>query len=399
VELVDTNQGGESVKLVLKIALRRDGAINIAPPSHVAAATIDMVLNATAGVWKGNPVLTYRWQKSVDGVTWVDIDGGTALTSPPLTDFGYKIRLLEIPDGKRTSAVASDPTDRVAEQPSQSLSAERYVDGDMELAGVDNWFTFPFWGGILTKTTTNPHAGTRSLRIENDLPAPGTAYQNNIYTVGKWHQVSGAARTDAGTNGWFVADTNSGIAFIGEANVNWSSFTSLMKATSTAGRLALNSGTVGDATVFDSMSTQELTLNAQTDAPSADMSITWHFSPPVSPTTGAQFRGFLRINDFDAGNYWQVLYMWTGTQWDITLYSVELDSTNVRGYANNIGTVNAIRATASGNLWLLETSDDDGDTWASRATFSSAIHNTAVGVNATWTDEFTAGRYSYDAPT
>ena len=119
---------------------------------------------------------------AVDGTNTQTITAtGTALTYTPTTDFDGTINC---------ATVALTQTNILAS--SAYPGAELLVDGNMEAADTSAWSTST---GTLSKQTTNPHGGSRLLRIAYLSTANPTAYQG-IMTVGKRYKFPGWARGD-----------------------------------------------------------------------------------------------------------------------------------------------------------------------------------------------------------
>ena len=80
---------------------------------------------------------------------------------------------------------------------SPTLETSIVTDGDMELAGVANWYD----NGTPTtkeKSTAQKHGGSQSLHIISDAAAEGAVNYNNTATVHKWHFISAWAYVVAG---------------------------------------------------------------------------------------------------------------------------------------------------------------------------------------------------------
>lgn len=174
----------------------------------------------------------------------------------------------------------------------------------------------------------------------------------------------------------------------------------LFRVTAGGASIGLYTGGAGTDAVVDYAEDNLITVNPEFTAPSANMRITWKFTPPASPVSGSQYWGIARSSNFSSGNYLFVLLTYTGSQWNVTLYKVAtFTRTATAAAATNIGSCNGIRVNFNGNLLDLETTANDGGTWTARGSqVNDATYNTATGVNALWTSDFTAGNIQYNVP-
>lgn len=99
-------------QLLLTVMKPSGGApINTAVPTHDggSSAVIGTEISGTAGTWTGSPTLTYQWQRNTG--SWGNIGGATSIDYTPVdADFGYTLRLAEIPNGDTGAAAYSAAT-------------------------------------------------------------------------------------------------------------------------------------------------------------------------------------------------------------------------------------------------------------------------------------------------
>ncbi|MBK9751858.1 MAG: hypothetical protein IPO91_34540 [Chloroflexi bacterium] len=110
------------------------------------------------------------------------------------------------------------------------------------------------------------------------------------------------------------------------------------------------------------------------------------YTLPVTPL--ADDRVFLlgRISSFSSGNYWRVMLEYTGSQWNVTLYSVASHTRTQQKTASNVGSTNGLRFYANGTTIRMYTTADSGA--------NSSTYQTATGCNAFAGSEVTLGALS-----
>jgi hypothetical protein len=161
--------------------------------------------------------------------------------------------------------------------------------------------------------------------------------------------------------------------------------------------IRLQTSGVSDVTV-DNASVKALTLNGQLTAPSANMKIDQLFTLPGTPIKGTQVWVYLRISDYAVGNFWKVELLYTGTQWNINLYSVATFTKTSRIAATNVGATNGVRINMNADSISLWTTPDGGANWTQQgSTITNNTYQTATGVNAAWTSDVTAGNLVFAA--
>lgn len=344
----------------------------------VPVITTDAVIGTQLDAGEGYDA--YQWQSSSDGATWADISGATAQTYTP-TDAVFGLFLRVEGDG-----AASNATGRVAEVPVQTLGVELLTNG-----------TFSTWSGDNpTNWSTNNENGTNFVTESSGaarMVSDGGSAVNigqSILSVGSYYQF--ALDITARTSGSIrMEDTSFGIArtfnAVGSARY-------IGRAANTQLRIIRNEAC--DMTM-DNASVKALTPNAQLTAPSADMRLTAFYTLPASPVQGDQVWLVPRISDFSAGNYWLVLLEYTGSQWNITVYSVASHVRTQRIAATAIGVTNGVRVNMNGTSIALETTADGGDNWTSRGTpATNTTYQTATGVSMLHTSAVTPGNLLYE---
>lgn len=365
----------------------------LAAPTGAAisgSAVIGQTLTASAT----GTVTSWQWKRGGS-----DIGGATNSTYVLVdADFGYAITVVATnASGSDTSAA----TGLVAELPAESLGAELLTNGSMETGSPPT-----SWNAISGATLSaeaeerTGGAGTKSLRVAqgtaNQYPA---ATQTAALSSGDFAELFFAMRNIDATGGVAVAIPNLA-TFTAYTGTSWRNTRHIARASGNNPLVNVyleNGGAIGRAGLFDDVSVRTLTPNGQLTAPSANMRLTQLYTLPASPVMGDQLWIPLRISDWGAGNYWLALLEYTGSQWNITLYSVATHTRTSRIAATNIGASNGIRINANGDNWTLETTADGGSNWTSRGTVTNATYNTATGVNALWTSGFTAGNLAYEA--
>lgn len=154
------------------------------------------------------------------------------------------------------------------------------VDGDMEAAGTTAWTSGN--SATLSKQTSDPHSGTRCLRVSGDVYP--YAYQSNIlpgnaYRAVGWARVlSGApasVRIGSGNNSWQTSSTS------------WTSFDVTATATDPSYGL-MSVGTVaGQSSEFDDTSITNLSLTSLSPAVGAPLTQSTATAMPwIDTTTG-----------------------------------------------------------------------------------------------------------------
>ncbi|KKN66721.1 hypothetical protein LCGC14_0469070, partial [marine sediment metagenome] len=133
--------------------------------------------------------------------------------------------------------------------------SELLTDGSMEAVGTVAWTA----GGtaVLTKQTTNPHTGTRLLRVAGAVT--DSAYQAAILSVGVVYRVTGWARSD-GTNTPTV-DTFAGAAlWTGIVSTLWQPFDFVFVAAHVSDGLFQWGAGAGAYVEFDDVSIKAVTV-------------------------------------------------------------------------------------------------------------------------------------------
>jgi len=367
--------------------------VNTVAPAIASSAVIATPIEPTPGTWTGSPTLTYQWQRLVG--TWQDIDGATTAARAPVdADWGYSLRLAEIPNGNAALAVASNATGLTAEAPVQSYSAQRQTDGDMEAANTTA-FT-PGNSATLSKETATPYEGVRHLRVAYNGQNVPYASSANILTIGDYIDVTGSCRGD-GSLAWPLIATGSAVIglFSGTTSATWQPYRALTR-TDAVNILYEARASVTGYCDHDAVLIRIITPNTQLVAPSANMRITQAITLPVSPLPGTAV--WLRTRIDSAGNWWETILIYTGSQWNITTYSVATYTRTSRLAATNIGAVTHVRLNMNADAISLYTSTDGVDFTQRDTTKTNNTYQTATGVNVLHTSDVTLGSLSYADP-
>jgi hypothetical protein len=129
------------------------------------------------------------------------------------------------------------------------------------------------------------------------------------------------------------------------------------------------------------------------------MQINFLYTLPASPVAGEDVWLLLRISDFGGGNYWLAWLRYTGSQWDVNLYSVASHTRSSVAAATNVGTTNGLRVTMNGDQVSLWTTANGGANWTQRdTTKTNTTYQTATGVNVIHASTFTPGQLSFVNP-
>jgi hypothetical protein len=356
------------------------GGGGVAAPVIDTDAVIGTELDAGAGY------STYQWQSSSDGSAWADVSGATNQTYTPVdADFGLYLRVLG--DG-----AASNAAGRVVEVPVQTLGAELLTNGDFSAwtgDDPDGWTVTGESGSdpMVTQVNSGGGAGTGSarlfsggalIRISQSVLSAGSFYEfTHVLSA-----LTGSVNTRLGTGNTFSYSTIGTKRGVGRASDS----------------LFIIDHFAGDS-VSDAASCKLITLNAQLTAPSANMDMSFFYTLPVSPVQGDTVWLLPRVSNFASGNYWLALLEYTGSQWNITLYSVASHTRTPRiATVTDIGATDGLRVEMDGDSISLYTTANDGANWTQRGTtISNSTYNTATGVNVVYASSVTPGRLVYTA--
>lgn len=281
--------------------------------------------------------------------------------------------------------------------PTQSLGAELITNPDMNwAAGVPTGWTLA--GGSVGadpgffEVASGGGAGTGAVRIYKS--ASGLArLEQTVATVGNYYET---VIDDSYVNGGRLDPIYTGTAtFLVPSTTAARVLRGISRAAATSISLQIGSSFPHEH-VINSVSMKRLTVNTELTAASADMDVSMLYTLPASPLAGDAIWLLGRISSFSSGNYWLVLLEYTGTQWNITLYSVASHTRTSQKSATNVGTTNGIRFYANANTIRMYTTADGGDNWTQRGTdLTSATYNTATGVNVLATSAFTLGELAF----
>lgn len=368
--------------------------VNTVAPAINASAVIGTQITGDDGTWTGSPTFTYQWQRNTG--SFVNIGSATSKNYIPVdADFGYALRLVVTPNSG--VAANSNSTNLTREAPVQTLGSELLTNGSFASWTTDNPNGWTIGGEsgsdpMVTQVDPSGGAGTGAARFvssaSNSLPSASQA----ALTTGQYLEVS-AAITALVSGGLTLLDTSSGFqanfASIGNKHI-------LGRPASTTFRIRGLTAPI-DVTM-DSVGVKPITPNVQLTAPSADMRMTQFFTLPVTPLEGDSLWVMPRISNFANGNYWLAFLTYTGSQWNITLFSVAAFVRTSRATATNIGTTNGLRINLNGTSIILETTADGGSNWTQRGTtVTNSTYQTATGVNTIANSTFTLNNMVYEA--
>lgn len=372
----------------------------VAPSIASDSPVIGTQIDGDDGTWTGAPALTYQWQHYTGGA-WSDIGGATSKNYTPVdADFGLALRLGVIPNGQTASTAYSNSTGLTQEAPAQSLGSELVTNGNMETGDPpSNWTATgdATLDGVADERTGG--SGAQALSVARGGANAGPiANQTISVAAGSWYETTAWLKNVDATSGVRVYYTNPTFQPGFVATTSWFKFCNINYRSAATSVIACQSYTSVAATGgrFDDVSVKPVTLNTQLTAPSANMRLDVFYTLPGSPATGTQIVLLPRISDFSAGNYWKVLLEYTGSQWNITLYSAASHVLTSRISASNIGASDGVRVNMNGDSISLYTTSNGGSSWTQRgSTISNSTYQTATDVNALWTSDITPSTLAY----
>lgn len=138
--------------------------------------------------------------------------------------------------------------------------AEVLVDGDMEAADTSAWTASA--NTLLSKETTNPHGGSRVLRVTDNGAGYNYGYQAQRTSAGKRYIFHGYMRGD-GTNNPIVWHGSGSPLITGSISTDWQEKTVEFIGIGSGGIYLLTNGSDGHYSEFDDISVTEVNpLNA-----------------------------------------------------------------------------------------------------------------------------------------
>jgi hypothetical protein len=369
--------------------------VNTVAPAISGTATIGQTLSVSDGTWTGTAPITYTYQWKRDGV---NIGSATNSTYQLVdADFGAEITCTVTATNTVTNTSAtSAATSRVQETPAQTLGAELLTNGNFASWTTDNPDSWSITGEVasdpmITQVAPGGGAGTGAARIVSSATAAQPAMSQSVMVAGSYYEFSLNIDTRVSGSVRMFDVTNATLGFIGSST---GIKRVIGRAVSATVRIRGETTPV-DVTVDDA-SVKLLTLNPQLTAPSANMRLDLFYTLPVSPVQGDQVWVLPRISDFSSGNYWLALLEYTGTQWNVTLFSVASHTRTSHTSAGNIGTTNGIRINCNGDTLKLYTTANSGGLWTQHGSdVTNSTYNTATSVNALWVSTITPGNLVY----
>lgn len=381
------------------------GVANTVAPSHDGTApVVGTEIVGTAGTWTGSPTLTYQWYRNAVSST----SGGSAIGSATNlnytsvdADFGYYLYFAEIPNGGTGAQVFSNVSGvRVAKVPATTLGAQLLVNNDFS----DGTGTFPngwsFTAGTsggdpgVSEVASGGGAGTGAAKFTSTATATSPSITQSVLASGTFYEFE--VVLSAFTAGLFQFRSSDGVITAGHANLG---ATGTFRDIGRSGVTSLEFRSAGAAphnATFDSASIKAVTLNTELTALSANMRIDFFYTLPGTPRAGDSLWLMTRISSLASGNYWLARLSYTGSAWDMILYSVATHSRTVRIGIGGVGATDGMRVNMNGdNISLYKTANAGGSWTQVGTTISNATYNTATGVNALYLSSFTPGQFVY----
>lgn len=385
------------------LAVTMSAPINTLAPAIAATATIGTTITPTPGTWTpGSPTLTYQWQQYTGGA-WADIVGATTANRAPVdANFGLSLRLAETAtNGAGSTTAYSNATDLTAEAPAETVGpAELLINGTFAAAAwtgdnPNNWTVTGESGSdpMVTQVAPDGSAGTGAAKFYSSATNLQPRLSQTALSIGTYYQL-GFDITAFTAGGISIDDGGAGFA----SKTGVGSKLHLMRAASTSCLLRASTNAPINV-VVDNATAKALTINTQLTAPSANMRLNQFYTLPGTPLPGTQVWGYARISNFSLGNFWKWVLIYTGSQWNITLYRVATFTATSVASALNVGVTNGVGLTLSGDQISLYTTANGGALWTQRdTTKTDNTYQTATGVNVIWTNDVTIGSLVYAVP-
>ena len=294
-------------------------------------------------------------------------------------------------------AVALKPTGSGVFIPTNAYGAELLTNGDFSAwTGGDptGWTVVGESGSDPAISESAPGGGAGNGAAKWNMTATGTALQlrQTVYNTGDYYETAGSmtAYTSGRLDIVYGATGGTPLPALSSARA----VRLLNRAADPELRMQTGGATPRVWTI-DDFSVKKLTPSTQKTAASADMDVIALYTLPASPVAGDSFWLVGRISSFSSGNYWLVYLDYTGTQWNVTLYSVASHTRTSQKSATNVGTTNALRFYANGTTIRIYTSSNSGTNWTQRDTdLTSATYQTATDYNVLAGSQFTLGALS-----
>ena len=257
----------------------------------------------------------------------------------------------------------------------------------------DGWAVVGETGATLEVTERDPaqlHADTVStggaVNLYNSSSAAWLpAINQSALTVGNYYE----ARAEVTARASGTASIEDGLGKMVQTRASTGIICALGRATHAALYVRLASGQTTDLT-YDWASAKQITLNEQQVAPSANMTLDAFYTLPASPASGTRLWLLARISDFSAGNYWVAELIYTGAQWNVTLFSVATHTRTSRITAANVGSTDGVRIVMNGDSVSLYTTANTGALWTQRgSTITNDTYLTATGINVLYSSDVT----------
>lgn len=241
---------------------------------------------------------------------------------------------------------------------------------------------------VISQTASGGGAGSGSATYNNNTSAVSLALDQTVFTLGDWYEVAGEMTAYTGGR---LDPTYSGGSLVTPPLSSVRAVRQLDRASNTSLRLQ-SGGALNRLFTIDNWSVKKLTIPTERTAASADMDVTALYTLPASPLAGDRVFLLGRISSFSSGNYWATILEYTGSQWNVTLYSVASHTRTQQKTATNVGTTNGVRFYALGTTIRMYTTSTGGASWTQRDTdLTSATYQSSTGYNMIAGSQFTPG--------
>lgn len=371
------------------------GPVNTIAPAINPVAIVATQNSGASGTWSGSPTLTYQWQRNVASV-WGDISGATSINYTPVTaDFGYALRLLEIPNGVLANAVASNSTNLTYINVfTQSVGSELFTNGVAPILFTGNNPTGSTVIGevgsdpeIIERGAAQGHAGGGTGAVNWFSSATNSApnMKPNALTLAAGsraifggtcsNRVSGSVVASDGTNGlvttFSTPETRRTIGYIQTAN-----------------NYQLAASTAPTDITLSGYSLKKVTQNAQLVMP-ANSITDFFFTLPASPLN--DMRVIIEARIQDSANFLRVYLKRNAGNYDAIMEKVVNYAPTQLAAAAAVGTtINGLRFELNGSTLKMFTTINAGGLWTQRgSTATDAAFATATGLNTLYNEEFT----------
>lgn len=278
--------------------------------------------------------------------------------------------------------------------PTLTYGAELLTNGNFSAWTGDNpdgWTVVNESGSdpMVTQVASGGGAGSGAARLYASTAINIAIQQAGIATVGNYYET--AINVTAFTGGRLDPVYTATASFLTPTATSVRNVRAVSRAAATGISLQMGGSAPRDL-VVDSVSFKALTLSPEKTAPAANMDVTFLYTLPASPLAGDSVWLPARISSFSSGNYWLVFLEYTGSQWNVYLYSVTSHARTQQKTASNVGTTNGLRFYANGTTIRMYTTANGGGSWTQRDTdLTSSTYQSSTGYNVIAGSQFTPG--------